>query len=129
MGSMSGAGRAVVQAVVADSNTLVQGDWWMAGAPWRITRFRAQQEDVRLVVPEMVVLEVSGRYRSVASSELEKMKSGQRLLTRLGVAIEWPDPNVDIVELASRYKASIEARVLGAKGRIPRVSEIDLMRL
>ena len=104
------------------------GDWWMVGAPWRITCFRAQQGDVRLVVPEMVMMEVTGRFRAHASSELEKLKSGQRLLTRLGMEIDWPDLDVDVGEMADRYRASLEARVLGARGIIA-VPDVDLMRL
>lgn len=118
-----------VRAVVADSNTVVQGDWWMVGAPWRITCFRAQQGDVRLVVPEMVMMEVTGRFRAHASSELEKLKSGQRLLTRLGMEIDWPDLDVDVGEMADRYRASLEARVLGARGIIAQLPDVDLMRL
>jgi hypothetical protein len=113
--------------VLVDSNTVVQRDWFMRGAPWRITCFRAQQGDFRLVMPELVVLEATGRFRNEVISELEKLGGNQRSLGRLGIQVD--SPEVDVDNWVTRYEATIQARVLGANGCIMQLPDIDLMHL
>jgi hypothetical protein len=113
--------------VVVDSNTIVTTDWFLASSPWNITLYQAQQGYIRLVVPEMVVMEVCGRFRNQLTSLRDKGRGHRESLSKLGVTVD--DDAIDVRAIAADYEHTLRARISNASGVITDLSSVDIRQL
>ena len=94
-----------VTTVVVDTNQIVKRDWRIGRPWWSILLQLAASGQLRLVVPDLVVLEAVGRFRA----ELGKAEG---TLKKLGIPI-------DLAAQVSGYEAGLRQTLRDASAEMP----------
>ena len=69
--------------VVVDSNTIVHGAWYLDSPEWSVLLHQSKTGRIRLVVPEIVVREVDGRFAQTIGELSDQAKAKANQLARL----------------------------------------------
>jgi predicted nucleic acid-binding protein len=75
--------KASPRSVVIDANGIVEGAWWLDSPEWQVLLYRARAGAIRLIVPEVVVREVVGRFNVVLRREAAAVVLANKRLQRL----------------------------------------------
>lgn len=113
--------------VVVDANAIVERDWQLKSASWRVLLSGANADLYRLVVPEVVVREVRARYSESLAKAVSNSEAQQRTLQRLGV--ERPILPIDVEARSVIYESELRATIAGVGGEIPVLDDVDLYAL
>jgi PIN domain len=116
-----------VLTVVVDSNAIAYRDWRLTSAPWRVLAYRVRSGMCSLVVPELVVREVVGRYREAVAKTTEKARAVGASFTTLGIAT--PVPGVDIDAAVVEYERALRAAIGEAGGTIEKPPDVPILDL
>lgn len=104
----SDVGKMGAPTVLVDSNAIVERDWFLDRTPWKLLLALSEAQQVRLVVPEVVVREVIGKFRST----VKKAATGLRKLE-----IEFfPDDET------TKYEHFLRQRLAQSKAEVARPS-------
>jgi hypothetical protein len=110
--------------VVVDANAIIR-DYRLTGRGWRVLLGQAAEEDVSLVIPEVVMLEVLKHYRS----DLQKTASSAEKFDRM--TQDYPDRrNPDFARQVADYELHLRQKLgdVGATFPSPNVELIDVAK-
>lgn len=107
-----------VRTVIVDANAIVKGSWLLASAPWRLLRYRGRAGLDELVVPEVVVREVVGGFRSELTSISDRAKAVSGDFRRLGISVPTL-PDLDVAHETEEYEQALRSVLADAKAGIP----------
>lgn len=94
-----------MKTVVVDTNQIVERDWRLSRPWWSILLRLSASEQLRLVIPDLVVLEAVGRFRA-------KLGEIRRTLEALGLPF-------DLDTEASKYEAGLRRTLQDARAETP----------
>ncbi len=113
--------------VVVDTNAIVRGAWRLDSAAWRVLLHQARTNQIRLVVPDLVVREAVGRFRDDLHGRAVAVATACDKLGDLVAAPRPPVVEVD-VEIAA-YENELRSRLDDAGGEVPSLPDVDLLAL
>lgn len=111
--------------VVVDTNAIVHGPWWLDSPAWKILLYQSQSGVIRLVVPELVIREATGQYRTALVSQRNQVQK-YAALARSGGDMT---PMRDVAETVELYRKELISVLLKSEATIPPLPEIDLSML
>jgi len=80
-----------------------------------------------LVIPEIVVREVVGQFRTSLVGCVEKLTAASRTFGQLD--INWPVPALDVDRETATYRQKLDAAILAACGSTPHPPDVDVLDL
>jgi hypothetical protein len=115
---------------VTDSNGIVEGAWWLDSAEWRVLLYRARAGAVRLIVPEVVVREVVGRYKAALRRDATAAASARKKLQRLTHDVPAQDTvAVDLEAKTAEYETFLRGTLERNGALVLPLPEIDVSDL
>jgi hypothetical protein len=103
--------------VVIDANAIVKNSWHLDSAPWRLLRYRGRAQLDRIVVPEIVVREVVGRYRAELAAVSDRAKNVVTDLRRLRLGT--PSLEIaDIDQVVAGYERGLRETLADARAQV-----------
>jgi len=103
--------------VIVDANAIVKRSWYLDSAPWRLLRYRGRARLDRIVVPEIVVREVVGRYRADLAAVSDRAKNVVSDLRRLRVVT----PSLEIADIdrvVEGYERGLRESLADARAQV-----------
>jgi hypothetical protein len=112
-----------------DSNTITQGPWHLESAGWAVLLHLTRSGAVALVVPEVVVREVVGRFTTEVAKWRNQLAEARRRLARLmgepPLIEAWPAEEV----LGANYESLLRERLINAGALIAPIPGVQLSEL
>jgi hypothetical protein len=117
------------QTVVIDTNAIAYGAWWLESPGWRVLFHLAETGEVRLLVPDLVVREAAGRFRSEVAQRSEAAAAAARKLGDLIGDATDATSEFNSDEAAVSYEAELRTRLANGAAVVGDIPMLDLAEL
>ena len=114
--------------LVIDANAVVHGSWGLTSPVWRVSLYQARSGLVQVIVPEVVVREIVGRYESELRSRTSKADRSIRALEEL-TGTESHPLVIDVENAVREYEDRLRSTLSLAGVFVPPLPQVDLSRL
>jgi hypothetical protein len=119
------------QIVVVDANCIVRGAWFLDTAAWHVLLYQSRMDLKQVVVPEVVVREVVGRFtEDLRASKKQVVDSGRTLDEFLRWSGGFPGrakaDDLDVGEWVRGYETELRRVLEEASVSVPPIPQIDL---
>ena len=112
--------------VVVDASAIVRGDWFLETPPWRVLLDRSRRRQLSLVVPEVVIREVVGRYAEEVENSATLFRQTEGRLLALRALIVRPELE-EADSVVARYDSTLRSTLQAARVKTPLPTGIDMM--
>ena len=119
----------VAPTVFVDSNAIVEQSWLLDSPQWRLLLHQSRHGVIKLVVPEIVILETVARYESKLSDALRALSTAQEGVTKLIECSFPPGPTGSSTEEAANYEQQLRELLDDYNVTIAPFPPIDLVEL
>lgn len=112
--------------LIVDTNTIAHGAWRLDSPAWRVVLHQARSGHARVIVPELVIREAVGRYRSELELRLDGVTSVAKKLGELvgDMIVSMSDVSVD--ELVATYESVIRTQITDSHAEIVTFPEFEV---
>lgn len=92
--------------IVLDSN-IIRSNWYLSGANMTVIEKLIKLNVCKLVVPDIVVLEVNNLFRKEVNKAIREVNSLKTILTELSLSVSCPDTE----EICGKYRDRLNERL------------------
>ena len=112
--------------VVVDANSIVQGAWRLDSPAWRVILHQSKAGIIRLVVPEVVLREVVGRFSAEEAKKLDEANRIARNLRELSGVDAVKIPELNQSEVVANYETAVRSTLTDFGARIAELPAINI---
>lgn len=115
--------------VVIDANAITFGAWWLDSPAWRVLLYQARTGAVRAVVPEVVIREAVGRFRSALADHVQSANASRKKLGHLAHSSDGPTEEFNEPQVVEEYEQHVRSLFNESQVVVAPLPQVDLSEL